>query len=472
MSELCAPDSERSILGSVLLNNHLMSDAEVTVDDFAASANRAIFRAILEQWSEGQPFDPSTIALTLNGQRENVGGLPYIDSLTDGAVPDAGIIKVHCRKLRELSQRRKLAALGEQLSQSETGNLSYLIQRAQKTLRSLEAESAPASSRIRARSDIPDILTMQIPKMDYVVPSLGIGGNTITLYTGADGDGKTYVAQAMSLAVARGDMFLGSRCQKTSTLYLDLENPASAVQERMQALLGDDANTPDLKIWGQWNDPPAPQAGSELLLSIAKESPSLLIVDPFRYFHNGDENDSTEMAGVMQYLRALAAAGCAVVILHHPSKTEGSTGRGSSVIRAACDLAFLHTLDRESGLITLKVDKNRFGASRTFTIRADFEEGIFEMTDAPYITRRNDELQKLEDIIRVEPGISQNGIFKKTGGNRNRVTRLLNEGETQGQWMTEKGKHGAKCYKLVPEPVSNCGNSLYSKNNTSDIAVH
>jgi replicative DNA helicase len=193
MSELCA-DSERSILGSLLLNNHLMSDAEVTVDDFAASANRAIFRAILEQWSAGRPFDPSTIALNFpNGQLEKVGGVHYIGSLIDGAVPEAGILKVHCRKLRDLSQRRKLAALGEQLSQPEAGNLSYLSQRAQKTLRSLEAESAPANSRIRTRSDIPDILTMQVPKMDYVVPSLGIARNTITLDAGPDGDTRTYI---------------------------------------------------------------------------------------------------------------------------------------------------------------------------------------------------------------------------------------------------------------------------------------
>src|SRR5262244_3280072 len=58
------------------------------------------------------------------------------------------------------------------------------------------------------------------------------------------------------------------------------------------------------------------------------------------------------------------------------TKAEGSTGRGSSVIRGACDLAFLHSLDKESGQIRLKIDKNRFGPSRTITIRCDFEGGI------------------------------------------------------------------------------------------------
>ena len=94
------------------------------------------------------------------------------------------------------------------------------------------------------------------------------------------------------------------------------------------------------------------------------------------------------------------------------------------MIRGACDLAFLHSLDKESGLITLKVDKNRFGESRTITIRADFEEGRFSITDAPYITRRNDELGKLLTIIQAEPGITQNAIWKRSGAQRNRVMRF------------------------------------------------
>src|SRR6478735_491378 len=98
---------------------------------------------------------------------------------------------------------------------------------------------------------------------------------------------------------------------------------------------------------------------NNLLLTISRETRPLIIIDPFRYFHNSKENDSDEMSRVMKYLRACAEYGAAVVILHHPAKTEGSTGRGSSAIRGACDLAFLHSLDKGRRLITIKVDKNR-----------------------------------------------------------------------------------------------------------------
>lgn len=149
---------------------------------------------------------------------------------------------------------------------------------------------------------------------------------------------------------------------------------------------------------------------------------------PFRYFHDADENDSTAMAAVMKYLRACASSGAAVVILHHPSKQEGSTGRGSSVIRGHCDLVLLHSLDKESQLITLNVDKNRNGQSRTITIRADFEQGRFHVTDSPYIINRNEEYAKLAAIIDASPGIKQNSIVEQARMQKKRVGRLLKEG--------------------------------------------
>src|SRR5215469_4601780 len=271
--------------------------------------------------------------------------------------------------------------------------------------------------RIRSFADIPDITTMEIPPAEYLVPALGIARNTITLWTGPDGDGKTYLAQVMALAVARAGEFLGMQCQQATVLYLDLENPAYIVQDRMQALIENGYSPVGLRFWGTWLpiDQQPPQAGSELLLMICKESKPLLIVDPFRYFHKAEENDSTAMAGIMQYLRACAAYGSAVVILHHPAKTEGSTGRGSSAIRGACDLALLHSLHQESSLITLKVDKNRHGETRTISIRADFEGGRLKLPDAPYITRPKEDLAKSEDVLKSQRAITQNGIAKEFG---------------------------------------------------------
>lgn len=256
----------------------------------------------------------------------------------------------------------------------------------------------------------------------------------------------------MTAAIACGGEFLGMTCQQAPALYLDLENPAYTVQARMQAIaesaLVSTLTNQNLKVWGIWNEQEPPVFGSELLLTIAKDTRPVIVIDPFRYWHNAEENDSTAMKAVMQYCRALARYGCAVILLHHPSKTEGSTGRGSSVIRGGCDLALLHSLDKESSLITLKVDKNRHGESRTITIRADFEEGRFEVTDAPYITRRKDELAKIEEVIKAQPGITQNGIAKQCGIRKGRLPRLLEEGRGT-LWRVQSGSNRSKQFYLL-----------------------
>jgi hypothetical protein len=239
-------------------------------------------------------------------------------------------------------------------------------------------------------------------------------------------------------------------------LYIDLENPAYVVQDRLRPMT-EEQSIADLRFWGIWNEQQPPMFGSDLLLTIAKETKPLIVVDPFRLFHAGKENNSDEMAPVMQYLRACVRFGGAVIILHHPSKTEGSTGRGSSAIRGACELAFLHSLDKESGLITIKVDKNRNGENRTIILHADFEEGRFEVTDAPYITKRNDELDKLAAIINGEPGLSQNAIYKQSGMRKARCVRLLQEGKGK-RWLEKQDGRALTYWPIVPVVPGCSGN--------------
>jgi hypothetical protein len=325
-------------------------------------------------------------------------------------------------------------------------------------------------SRIRCFADIPDVLSMEIQPMEYIVPALGIARNTITLWTGADDHAKTFLVQSMALAVAQGSEFLSMDCPQIPVLYLDLENPDFLVQGRLKSILDNEEPTPieTFRYWGIWNQQQPPKAGSELLLTIAKETRPLIIIDPFRYFHTAEENDSTEMSGVMQYLRACAAHGCAVVILHHPAKAEGSTGRGSSAIRGACDLAFLHSLDKESGLITLKVDKNRHGEHRTITIRADFVEGKFEVADSPFLKSRKAEMEKLAQIIQAQPGSTQNTIITASGITpKKKAITLLNEGNGT-HWHYENGKNRAKLYFIAP---NTSGSVVLSGTNGKDTTL-
>lgn len=435
---------ERAFLGAVLTEPTAWGRAkalhQLCASDFLITAHQQIFARMERMENAGEPLDLPTLAAAMESHElESIGGAAYLAELLDGTVPEN--VLHYARKVREQRRGRDFEHLLEQLEKAKTRELRLELLDAMRETLQREDDGRT----IRTFDSILGVITMEIKEVDYIVPALGVVRNTITLWTGSDGDGKTMLAQAMAVAVARGDQFLGMACQQSPVLYLDLENPAHEVQSRLRSMTGAAEEIPNLKVWGTWLEQQPPMAGSEILFRIAKETKPVIVVDPFRYFHDAEENDSTEMAQVMKYLRRLAACGSAVVLLHHPAKSEGSTGRGSSAIRGACDLAFLHALDKESRLITLKVDKNRFGASRTIVIRADFEEAKFEVTDAPWISSRNEKLSKLEQIICENPGLSTREICARAGGKKTLVLRLLDEGRGT-LWTARTGQRGAKLF--------------------------
>lgn len=447
---------ERCVLGCLLEKPELINEIECDLSaDFLTSDHRSLWRAVAKLEDEGITLDNPTII-----EESGVDAAILSDLIASGAV--LAKFDTYVTRVREASQERRFRRLHEELGGAAVKDRPPILEQMQEVLTEKETRG------VHHFDDIPDIARMQIPPVEYVVPALSIAKNTICLWTGADGDGKTYLAQAMALAVSRGDVFLGMTCPKTPVLYVDLENAGFVVQDRMQSLIGDGDSPTGLRFWGTWLEleQQPPHAGSNLLLTICKETKPLLILDPLRYFHQAEENDSTEMASVMQYLRRCASCGSAVVLLHHPAKMEGSTGRGSSAIRGACDLALLHTLDKESGLITLKLDKNRLGPSRAITLRADFEQGKFELTEAPYVTRRNDELDRVQRVIDTNPGITQNAIAKQSGMMKSRLVRLLKEG-TGTRWRTENGKYGSTCYFACSPTCSPTAKSLFLNERTT-----
>ena len=156
-------------------------------------------------------------------------------------------------------------------------------------------------------------------------------------------------------------------------------------------------------------------------------------------------------------LRYCAAAGGAVVILHHPAKTEGSTGRGSTAIKGACDVAFLQEMSDETGLITLACTKNRFGERHSVVVRPDYDEGTFTVTDSPGFTKRAGDLETLGKIIGETPGLTQNTIYKQSGMKKSRLVELLKAGK-DGLWEERRDGNSLLYFPIVPKSGNNFGN--------------
>src|SRR5215212_6920364 len=83
-----SPESERVILGAILLDNTLISQAIelLSQDDFYSPLHRRVFRAMSNLFERSARIDPILIGeeLRKEGQLENIGGVATITNLTYG----------------------------------------------------------------------------------------------------------------------------------------------------------------------------------------------------------------------------------------------------------------------------------------------------------------------------------------------------------------------------------------------------
>ncbi len=85
---------------------------------------------------------------------------------------------------------------------------------------------------IRAWDEIPDVTTMEAPKVEWIVDRV-IPRASVTLIAGEPSSYKSWLALALLRAVANDGKFLGRECAHQSVLYLDRENPQAVVRDRL-----------------------------------------------------------------------------------------------------------------------------------------------------------------------------------------------------------------------------------------------
>src|SRR5439155_16662290 len=123
-------------------------------------------------------------------------------------------------------------------------------------------------------------------------------------------------------------------------LYVDGENPLYVVKQRLFDL--GICPTPELTVWGGWNEWPPGGPDSHLVVEFARQHKGLIIYDSLIEFHSGSEQSSTETRAFMRQFRALANLGATVIVLHNAGKADtAKLYRGSSDIKAAVDTAYL-----------------------------------------------------------------------------------------------------------------------------------
>ena len=177
--------------------------------------------------------------------------------------------------------------------------------------------------------------------------------------------GKSYFALLMALVLALGQSFLGRWTVERPfrVLLVQAEIGRRRFQERSASLARAFDNPGcNLRLATHYRLKLDTDEGWRQLDAVVREhSIEVLILDPMRPFHEGDENSSQDMERLFGNLKALQAEhGVAIVLTHHErkpsvlSKSDKYAARGSSLIT-----------DRPDTVIRL--DKVKVGPTRTIT---------------------------------------------------------------------------------------------------------
>jgi hypothetical protein len=441
--------NEKAVLACLLQQPSLLSDADLSVDDFLLTDHREIWSAICALREDGVGIDAFNVVDRLQGKVA-----PYhISVLASDDRPSFINFRSYVQNVRNARRERDFIALFESLGSADPAQRPMVLDQISDLLKNDPAHN------IRFE-DIPDIFGLNIKPLEVLVPRI-VARKCLTLIAGDDGVAKSLLAMKLAVAVATGGTFLGEQCIKAPVLYIDYENPDGVVLDRMRLVAG--GPVPKLKIWGTWLGPPLgppPLVGTDAanaLLRLAEEVKPLFVFDALRDAHEAKENDSDEMSHIMKFLRRLSTAGAAVLILHHIAQRDGSTGRGSNSIRAACDVRFVQTMNEEDpSLLTLKCGKTRFGARFNISIRADYEKGTFEASDNPEFRKKQEEnihrFLRAYRIMEKEPGLSQTDVCKKLGGRKKYARQTIKIGEKKRYWES-RATGQAAAYFCLKEPV-------------------
>ncbi|MGZ4621488.1 MAG: replicative DNA helicase [Blastococcus sp.] len=121
MTELRDIEAERMYLGAVWHSaGRVLTDADLTVDDFQHWPHRRLFTAFDDMWGDGAPFDVATIGQRLGPDLPRIGEA-LTEVVTSGAVPQSA--GWHANVLMRLSAHRRAVEAATRIAQAATGHM-------------------------------------------------------------------------------------------------------------------------------------------------------------------------------------------------------------------------------------------------------------------------------------------------------------------------------------------------------------
>ena len=223
-------------------------------------------------------------------------------------------------------------------------------------------------------------LTKQINPASWLIRDFIPKGKKTGVLFGPSGVGKTFVGLDMCLHIAAGmESWHGAICHQAKVLYIAGESEDS-VNIRVASFERKYGDAFKDNFYAMFLDVPlSEQLGMDLLTTAIDNSiipfvPELMVFDTFNCYYTGDENDAGAIGNfkMTRILRLQHMYGANIMFVHHTTKGDATTERGSGAIKGLADYMILvnseNPEDDEDLRLNVKVVKNRNGKEGTTEI--------------------------------------------------------------------------------------------------------
>lgn len=151
-------DSEKALLGSIMLRPESLNDVLEIVDDsaFYADKHRVIYKMMLELFAKREPIDLLTLSSRLKEKKllESIGGKSYLTELVN-VVPSSSNVNYYAEIVRKKYVLRKLIEAADHISElgfKEEHDVEILLDEAEKKIFGIT--STPGNHKFVSMKDI------------------------------------------------------------------------------------------------------------------------------------------------------------------------------------------------------------------------------------------------------------------------------------------------------------------------------
>ena len=287
---------------------------------------------------------------------------------------------------------------------------------------------------------IGDLLNEPSPEYHWVVDNLLLRGG-FSLLCGKPKSGKSSLSRCLSLAVARGQPFLGRKTIQGGVILFSLEDHRYMLKESFQKLgaMGDE----ELLIHcGSVPGSPIRQ----LEAAVERHRPALVIVDTvFRFTKCFDTNSYTQVLEALTPLSDLARdTGIHLLAVHHAGKAERTDSLdsvlGSVAVHGSMDCTLLLRRTPEYRVIE---SQQRYGADlEPTTLNFNPNTGWLERGLLVKEVESERLAQEILDFLSCQDdGITEQEIAEAVGGKTETKRRALRNLVEAGQ-IRREGRGG------------------------------